>query len=251
MAEKKISKIKSRILQYADIKGLSKRQIYLATGISNGVLDKKSGLTEQTLEKFISTYPDVDPVWLITGQGNSPIRTTDPTLDDYSMVHEQSALYGVKLSQDEIDKRAAAVRSLRMQLAEEAIPLVSNTVAAGFGTSDFMINDSDVIDYYVLPNLKDKGAEFLVKVDGDSMEPKFRAGDIVGCKVIHEDSFIQHNKPYLVATDQGLLLKRLTTDSENAEYYDLHSDNENYPWFRLNRENIHGVAIIVGFIRPE
>lgn len=248
---KKTSKIKARILQYADFKGFSKTRIYKDSGISNGTLDKSTGITEHVLDKFLKAYPDVDPVWLITGEGNSPLRATDPTLDDYSMVHEQSALYGMKLSQDEIDRRASAVRQLRMQLAEDAIPLVSNSVAAGFGSSDFMINDDDVIDYYVLPNLKDKGAEFLVKVDGDSMEPKFKAGDIVGCKVIHEDSFIQHNRPYLVSTDQGLLLKRLTTDSENAEYYNLHSDNENYPWFRLQRENIHGVAIIVGYIRPE
>lgn len=35
-----ISTFKGRILQYAEIKGFSKRKIYIDTGISNGVLDK-------------------------------------------------------------------------------------------------------------------------------------------------------------------------------------------------------------------
>lgn len=68
--EKNFSPIKKRILLYADNKGYSKRKIYLDTGISNGVLDKKTGLTEDNIEKFISTYKDINIEWLLTGNGN-------------------------------------------------------------------------------------------------------------------------------------------------------------------------------------
>lgn len=67
--EKNISKLKSRILEYAEYRNFSKRKIYLDTGISNGVLDKKTGLTEDNIEKFISTYKDVNPNWFLIGQG--------------------------------------------------------------------------------------------------------------------------------------------------------------------------------------
>lgn len=67
--EKNISKLKSRILEYAEYRNFSKRKIYLDTGISNGVLDKKTGLTEDNIEKFISTYKNVNPNWFLTGQG--------------------------------------------------------------------------------------------------------------------------------------------------------------------------------------
>ncbi len=50
------------------------------TGMSNGVLDKKTGLTETNIEKFIKAFPDVDLNWLIAGReknkriGNSRSR---------------------------------------------------------------------------------------------------------------------------------------------------------------------------------
>lgn len=67
--EKKISPITERILQYANYKGFSKRKIYIETGISNGVFDKSTGLGENTIEKFISIYTEVNPTWLLTGKG--------------------------------------------------------------------------------------------------------------------------------------------------------------------------------------
>ena len=67
--EKKISPITERILYYANYKGFSKRKIYIETGISNGVFDKTTGLGEGTIEKFISTYTEVNPTWLLTGRG--------------------------------------------------------------------------------------------------------------------------------------------------------------------------------------
>jgi uncharacterized protein YlxW (UPF0749 family) len=81
--EKNFSPIKQRILLYADNKGYSKRKIYLDTGISNGVLDKESGLTEDNIERFVSTYKDVNIEWLLTGNGDM-LRHQDspkPTID--------------------------------------------------------------------------------------------------------------------------------------------------------------------------
>ncbi len=67
--EKISSPIKARIIEYLNLKGISKRQCYKDTGIANGTFDKNGGLGESGLEKFISTYKDVDLVWLITGEG--------------------------------------------------------------------------------------------------------------------------------------------------------------------------------------
>lgn len=65
-----ISTFKGRILQYAEIKGFSKRKIYIDTGISNGVLDKETGLTEDNIAKFLNFYTEVNPEWLLTGEGS-------------------------------------------------------------------------------------------------------------------------------------------------------------------------------------
>lgn len=244
MVEKKKSTIKARMIQYADTKGFSKRKIYRDTGISNGTLNNDSGITEQIVDKFLQTYSDVDPVWLLTGKGNGPIRLTDPSLDDYSIVHERAALMGQQLSQSEIEKQALSTRSLRLKLAEEAIPLLSSIDIEGF------IEDKNIIEYYVVPNFKRKGAEFIIQVDGDSMDPTFRAGDLVACKVIDEDSFIQSNKAYMIATEQGVLFNRIKT-SQLEGFFEIHSDNKLYDNYLIERKSIKGIALIVGKLRPE
>lgn len=249
MAEKKISKIKSRMLQYADIKGLSKRQIYIDTGISNGVLDKTSGLTEQTIEKFLDAYSDVDPVWLITGSGKKPSVHNEPTLDDYSLVYEKAALREMSLSSEEAFVQASAIKDRRLKLAENAIPLISKSAADRFGSPDFFIEESDILDYYVIPSFNSKDVDFLITVDGDGMSPTYKSGDLVACRIIHEDSFLQYNKPHLIGTDQGLLIKRFQPIS--SSFYSLISDNADYHPIKLEREYISGIALIVGYLRPE
>ncbi|OAV65493.1 hypothetical protein Barb6XT_02379 [Bacteroidales bacterium Barb6XT] len=67
---KKISPIKERILLFAKNKGISKRNFYLKIGVSRGTLEASTGITEDIVAKFITAYPEVDIIWLITGNGN-------------------------------------------------------------------------------------------------------------------------------------------------------------------------------------
>lgn len=72
--EQNFSKIKKRILQHLDVEGITKRKFYLKTGMANGVLDKKTGLGEENIERYISTYPYINPQWLLTGKGKMFIK---------------------------------------------------------------------------------------------------------------------------------------------------------------------------------
>jgi hypothetical protein len=58
-----------RILQYLDYKGINKRQFYLKTGLSNGFLDKVKDIGSSKIEIIIYCYPDINPMWLLTGKG--------------------------------------------------------------------------------------------------------------------------------------------------------------------------------------
>lgn len=66
---REISLIKQNILQYLDFKGISKYEFYQKTGISNGILSKNNGISEDSMLKFLSYYTEVNPEWLLTGQG--------------------------------------------------------------------------------------------------------------------------------------------------------------------------------------
>ena len=64
-----ISPIKQRILYLIDSLGVSKRKFYQDTGISRGTIESKTGITEEIMAKFLATYQNVSPGWLITGEG--------------------------------------------------------------------------------------------------------------------------------------------------------------------------------------
>ena len=70
--------IKKRILQYLDIKGISKYEFYQKTKISNGILSQKGGLTEDNILKILSYYKEINPIWLLTGEGPMLRQETAP-----------------------------------------------------------------------------------------------------------------------------------------------------------------------------
>ncbi|HLR00363.1 MAG TPA: hypothetical protein VK102_08295 [Sphingobacterium sp.] len=63
------SSIKKRILEYLDLKGISKYQFYKDSGIARGVLDKNSGMSEDNIARFIAYAPQINISWLILGKG--------------------------------------------------------------------------------------------------------------------------------------------------------------------------------------
>lgn len=192
-------------------KGLSKRGFYQKTGISNGVLDKSTGLTEDNIEKYLRFFPEINPTWLLTGKGEMYISEIS------------SSSFG--------------------------IPLVSNEAIAGFGNNHFNISVEDIQDKYVVPDFTN--IDFMIRIRGSSMYPKYNAGDIVACRIIKESSFIQWNKTYVVATiEQGILCKRLKKGSQKDHYLAV-SDNKEYDSFEIPINEITGIALVVGVIRLE
>jgi hypothetical protein len=217
---KNFSTQKDRILQFIEYKGISKNKFYNETGISNGILDKKSGLSMDTIEKFYSTYPEINPEWLLTGKGEML----------------KSGNTNTETSKEESVK---------------GIPLVNATAIGGYGNNVFSFEERDVKDYYVIPKFKHKQVDFMIEVEGSSMYPKYNSGDVVACRIIKERNFIQWNKTHVIATrEQGIIIKRIKpSDAPNSLL--MVSDNESYDPFNVPEEEIEGLAIVVGVIRLE
>lgn len=66
---RKNSIVRDNILKYLEFKGVTKYRFYKLTGISNGVLDKDGGVSEETIQKVLSHFREINPVWLMTGNG--------------------------------------------------------------------------------------------------------------------------------------------------------------------------------------
>lgn len=103
-------------------------------------------------------------------------------------------------------------------------------------------------EHYVIPMFK--GAEFLIPVKGDSMQPKYYSGDIVACKRLPLNTFFQWNRTYVIDSEQGVLIKRVRK-GEDDNHIILVSDNPEYDPFTLEKSGIYSLALVIGVVRAE
>ncbi|MFW5546569.1 MAG: S24 family peptidase [Bacteroidales bacterium] len=227
--EQKVSPIKQRILKFADSLGVSKRRFYEIIGVSRGTLESKSGITEDIVVKFIAAYPDVSVEWLITGKGDmlNNIATMQEkeqkNVENAVLAHQTDELIG-------------------------SIPLIPLSAMAGALTDETSILEYEC-ERYTVPAFK--GADFLIPIKGNSMYPTYISGDIVACQKIPLKSlFFQWNKPYVLDTKQGALIKRIKPGSDK-DHVLIVSDNKEYDPFELPCSEINAVALVLGLIRME
>lgn len=131
---------------------------------------------------------------------------------------------------------------------KEGIPLIPLSAMAGSLTGEQTVLEYEC-ERYVVPAFN--GADFLIPVKGNSMNPTYMSGDIVACKRVPMNGlYFQWNKPYVLDTAQGPLIKRIKPGSDKQHVL-IVSDNEQYDPFELPYSEIHAVAMVIGIIRLE
>ena len=178
------------------------------------IVDLKSGkmakMPYDIAEAIIERYPQYSRSWLLSGEG-SP----------YS---EEVA-----------------------EAKPQGIPLLPYMAMAGALTGDIPGVTLRSCERFVLPNIQ---ADFLMMVQGDSMEPTYRPGDIVACRFIREPRFIQWHRAYVIDSEQGPLIKRLEMGSDESKVTFV-SENQKYTPFELDKAEVRNIALVVGLIRAE
>ena len=211
------SPIKQKILLYLTKKGVSEYEFYKKSGITRGILAQNNGISEDNLARFLAYAPEVNEQWLLTGNGEM--------LKD--------------------DKREVAHQT---ENPKEGIPLIPFSAMAGALTGEQSALEYEC-ERYVVPAFHN--ADFLMPVKGNSMTPTYISGDIVACqRVPMTDIFFQWNKPYVLDTSQGAIIKRIKPGSDK-DHVLIVSDNKEYDPFELPYKDIYAVALVIGLIRLE
>ena len=216
------SQIKRNISLYLHRKGVSDYEFYKKSGITRGILSQPNGISEDNISRFLAYAPDVNVVWLLTGEGE--MLKTEHTSGGMPPVAHQT------------------------DNPKEGIPLIPFSAMAGA-----LMGEQTALEYecerYVVPAFS--GADFLMQVKGSSMVPTYISGDIVACRrVPMSDLFFQWNKPYVLDTAQGAIIKRIKPGSDKQHVL-IVSDNKDYDPFELPYEDIYAVALVIGIIRLE
>lgn len=125
------------------------------------------------------------------------------------------------------------------------IPLIPYDAFAGYG--EFAFQDLPIENYYTINEFNT--ADFLIRVKGDSMYPKYNSGDLIACKKVKEVTFWQWHRIYAICTkNQGILIKRVEEFRENPAFITLVSENPKYRPFEIHEDEIIDVALVLGAI---
>lgn len=240
-----------RLQYYMQKKGINDNQMTVNAGLSVGLIGKakssNKGMNAANIEKILLACPDLNSDWLLTGRGEMFKAKCD---SEFLHTPKQP----ICESKDSINRAdiqhfaAEKATTLTSEGNNEGIPLIPLSAMAGVFTGETSVMEYEC-ERYVIPDFK--GADFLMRVKGDSMQPTYYAGDLVACqRVPLNDIFFQWNKTYVLDTTQGPLIKRIMPGSDNNHVL-IVSDNDSYPSFELSRDQFHGVALVRGLVRLE
>ena len=221
-----------RLQYYMKSKGINDNQMTVSAGLSVGLIGKaksSKGMNSSNIEKILLAYPDINSDWLLTGRGN--------------MLSSDNSDHAVRQTPEPAAKRV-------MDDGKEGIPLIPLDAVAGFPATDSSYAYMENCDRYIIPEFQDKGADFIIRVSGDSMIPLYYNGDLIACHKIHDIRFFQWGTVYVLETSQGILVKRImeSTDHDDCILCASENDTVHRP-FLLPKDDIRSMSTIVGLIR--
>ena len=125
---REFSIIKKNILYFIDNQNISKYELYQKTGISNGVLSQKGGMSEENTIKFLSYYTNVSADWLLTGKGEmlkkeglvqQAHNNISSTITQHQMIHAPEDYETLKQENKRLTQENSGLKDKIIQLMEE------------------------------------------------------------------------------------------------------------------------------------
>lgn len=136
------------------------------------------------------------------------------------------------------------------------IPVIDMRVSAGFGV-ELLDGHEDRINEYV--TMEGLNGCVGIYVYGDSMNPEYKAGDIVFVRRITDAAEIDYGRAYVIVTQNERVLKCIYQSKHDADCLRLTSFNEDtnrhgdrlFPDKEIRKDNILFIYKVVGMFRRE
>lgn len=202
--------------KYSDNRGVKTSQ----------VIRERNGLSNKLLEQILQAYPEINRVWLLTGEGNMLNYNSDNT--DSNVLCEEQASYNR-------EKKNSIIRYW------------IDIQATGGG----LISFDDIRETYrkidiKIPEFSD--CTDAINLYGDSMAPQYKSGQIIILKEWKE-TFIDYGNAYLIITKNGnRMVKVLRTIKDDEKNVLCVSYNPDFDAFKLKKEDILRLYLVKGAI---
>ena len=281
--------VKNRLIDFLKYKGISQSKFEQQCGISNGYVNNiRKGIKSEMFDKKIAPiFPELSKTWLLLGEGSmivpqiEEVVPKDEEEDDLILfLRDERKGYDITLT-DIYEKTRIPVKTLkevqqgiselstkqrnalskyieeaREYFQEEAIgnPIGKPTgyyypevyAKAGFDIANFN-DEMQRIPVYI-PNFGDDVT--FINVYGDSMYPKYKAGDVIGIK--HVDFlYLVFGHPYVVVFDNGDVNIKYVRKGSDDLHVSLESENPKYDPREYPLRIIRAFYAVKGSVKKE
>lgn len=232
---------KERLLSLIDhYSGGNKSEFARMVGVSPQAINTWISRNTFDIDIVYAKCVNVSPDWLLTGNG--PMFKTKGT-PDVSPTGDGD--HSSPKDKDKITNK----QGKEAKRSTNGIPLIPLDAVAGFPATDNESAYLEDCERYIIPEFEAKGANFLIRVSGDSMMPLYNNGDIIACRKIHDILFFQWGGVYVLETSQGVIVKYVEEPEKNDDCILCVSENPRFKPFQLPKSDIRSLSTIIGLVR--
>ena len=207
--------VKERLKEFAKSKEKSIRMFESKVGLTIGYINAiRVSIQPDKLQRIASYYPSLNTEWLLTGKG-------------------------------EMEKKEMNDSTIAIPQAQK-IRFWPEIEATGSGIMSFDDTLKSGYTEMILPNFND--CTDAMRLVGDSMYPRYKAGQIIVFKEWTE-SFVEFGQTYLIITRNGYrMVKYLMPADKPGELKCVSENEKEFPPFNIEINDIYKLYLIKGTI---
>lgn len=209
------SDVKNRLLEFLNRKRMTQAEFAKRIGVSSTYIGAmRKSISDEKMMRIRKAFPELNTNWLLYGDGDMLVAASD-----------EAMLQAEGTSGYEVPLLPVAAYAGNLQLWSEGVALAD-------------------CEKVVAPV---RGADFAIRVNGDSMEPEIHNGVTILIKRINDKAFIPWGNNLVIDTENGVLVKCVYPgENGGQESIEARSLNPKYPPIRIPSSSIFGLYRILG-----